>query len=74
MADGGFIGINFVLACTALQSMIVFIGAISVLDVDRKRRIRALCSQFQLSTFSTCSVMQDLYGCISRIRAGNISV
>jgi archaeosortase A (PGF-CTERM-specific) len=42
MADGGFIGINFVLACTALQSMIVFIGAISVLDVDRKRRIRAL--------------------------------
>ena len=42
MADGGAIGINFVLACTALQSMIVFIGAISVLDVDRKRRIRAL--------------------------------
>ena len=42
MADGGFIGINFVLACTALQSMIVFVGAISVLDVERKRRIRAL--------------------------------
>ena len=42
LSDGGFIGINFVLACTALQSMIVFIGAISVLDVDRKRRIRAL--------------------------------
>jgi archaeosortase A (PGF-CTERM-specific) len=42
MADGGMIGINFVLACTALQSMIVFIGAISVLDIDRKRRIRAL--------------------------------
>jgi len=37
MADGGMIGINFVLACTALQSMIVFIGAISVLDIDRKR-------------------------------------
>ena len=42
MADGGFIGINFVLACTALQSMIVFVGAILVLDVERKRRIRAL--------------------------------
>lgn len=42
MADGSLIGINFVLACTALQSMIVFIGAISVLDIDRKRRIRAL--------------------------------
>ena len=42
MADGSMIGINFVLACTALQSMIVFIGAISVLDIDRKRRIRAL--------------------------------
>lgn len=42
LADGGLININFVLACTALQSMIVFIGAISVLDVDRKRRIRAL--------------------------------
>lgn len=42
MADGTGIGINFVLACTALQSMIVFIGAISVLDIDRKRRIRAL--------------------------------
>ena len=42
LADGGMIGINFVLACTALQSMIVFIGAISVLDIDRKRRIRAL--------------------------------
>ncbi len=41
-ADGSLIGINFVLACTALQSMVIFIGAISVLDIDWKRRIRAL--------------------------------
>ena len=40
--DGSLIGINFVLACTALQSMVIFIGAISVLDIDWKRRIRAL--------------------------------
>ena len=42
LADGSMIGINFVLACTALQSLVVFIGAISVLDIDWKRRIRAL--------------------------------
>jgi archaeosortase A (PGF-CTERM-specific) len=42
MADGGLIGINFVLACTALQSMVLFIGAISVLDLSWKRRVRAL--------------------------------
>ena len=42
MADGTFIGINFVLACTALQSMVIFIGAIAVLDLDWKRRIRAI--------------------------------
>ena len=42
MADGSFIGINFVLACTALQSMVIFIGAIGVLDLDRRRRIRAI--------------------------------
>ncbi len=42
MADGTFIGINFVLACTALQSMVIFIGAISVLDLDWRRRIRAI--------------------------------
>ena len=42
MADGSFIGINFVLACTALQSMVIFVGAIAVLDLDWKRRIRAI--------------------------------
>lgn len=42
LADGSMIGINFVLACTALQSLVVFIGAISVLDIDWKRRVRAL--------------------------------
>ena len=42
MADGSFIGINFVLACTALQSMVIFIGAIAVLDLDWRRRIRAI--------------------------------
>ena len=42
LADGSMIGINFVLACTALQSLVVFIGAISVLDIDWKRRLRAL--------------------------------
>ena len=42
LADGSMIGVNFVLACTALQSMVVFIGAISVLDISWKRRCRAL--------------------------------
>jgi archaeosortase A (PGF-CTERM-specific) len=42
MADGGFIGINFVLACTAIQSMIIFVGAISVLEIDWRKRVRAL--------------------------------
>ena len=42
MSDGTFIGINFVLACTALQSMVIFIGAIAVLDLDWKRRFRAI--------------------------------
>ncbi len=42
LADGSLIGINFVLACTALQSMVLFIGAISVLDLSWKRRVRAL--------------------------------
>ena len=42
MSDGSLIGINFVLACTALQSMVIFIGAISVLDLGWKRRVRAL--------------------------------
>jgi archaeosortase A (PGF-CTERM-specific) len=41
-SDGSLIGINFVLACTALQSMVIFIGAISVLDLDWRRRVRAL--------------------------------
>ncbi len=42
LTDGSAIGINFVLACTALQSMVIFIGAIAVLDIDWKRRCRAL--------------------------------
>lgn len=42
LADGGVIGINFVLACTALQSMVLFIGAISVLNLHWKQRVRAL--------------------------------
>lgn len=42
LADGTMIGINFVLACTALQSMVLFIGAISVLELSWKKRIRAL--------------------------------
>ena len=42
LSDGSMIGINFVLACTALQSMVLFIGAISVLDLSWKRRVRAL--------------------------------
>jgi len=42
LADGSMIGINFVLACTALQSMVLFIGAISVLELSWKKRIRAL--------------------------------
>ena len=42
LSDGSAIGINFVLACTALQSMVIFIGAIAVLDIDWKRRCRAL--------------------------------
>ena len=41
-SDGSYTGINIVLVCTALQSMIVFIGAISVLNIDAKRKIRAL--------------------------------
>ncbi len=42
LSDSGEIGINFVLACTAIQSMIIFVGAISVLDISWKRRVRAL--------------------------------
>lgn len=42
LADGSLIGINFVLACTAIQSMVLFVGAISVLDLSWKRRVRAL--------------------------------
>ena len=71
MADGGFIGINFVLACTALQSMIVFIGAISVLMLIASVGFVLFCSQFQLSTFSTCSEMQAWFGCIFPTKAGN---
>ena len=41
-ADGSSVGVNIVLACTALQSMIVFVGAIAVLDMPWKRRLRAL--------------------------------
>ncbi len=42
LGDGGFIGINFILACTAIQSMIIFVGAIVVLDLNWKKRVRAL--------------------------------
>ena len=42
LANGETIGINFVLACTAIQSMVLFIGAIAVLDLSWKRRARAL--------------------------------
>lgn len=42
MADGGMIGINFVLACTALQSMVLFVGAIATLELSWKRRVRTL--------------------------------
>lgn len=42
LADGSSIGINFVLACTALQSMVLFIGAISVLNLSWKKRIQVL--------------------------------
>jgi archaeosortase A (PGF-CTERM-specific) len=42
LVDGTPIGINFVLACTALQSMVIFIGAIAVLDIDWRRRSRVL--------------------------------
>lgn len=42
LVNGEPIYINFVLACTAIQSMIIFVGAISVLEVDWRRRIRAL--------------------------------
>ena len=42
LANGEAIGINFVLACTAIQSMVLFIGAIGVLDLSWKKRIRAL--------------------------------
>ena len=41
-SSGDPIGINFVLACTALQSMIIFIGAIAALSAPWKKRVRAL--------------------------------
>ena len=42
LVNGEPIYINFVLACTAIQSMIIFVGAISVLDMGWKKRVRAL--------------------------------
>jgi len=42
MVNGEPIFINFVLACTAIQSMIIFVGAISVLEIDWRKRVRAL--------------------------------
>ena len=54
LSDGSAIGINFVLACTALQSMVIFIGAIAVLDIDWRRRCQALfdyCSSDSHSEF-----------------------
>ncbi|MBJ23472.1 MAG: archaeosortase A [Euryarchaeota archaeon] len=41
-SDGSSIGINFVLACTALQSIIVFVGAILAVNTESKGKIRAL--------------------------------
>ncbi|MCS5537749.1 MAG: archaeosortase A [Candidatus Poseidoniaceae archaeon] len=41
-ASGESLGINFVLACTALQSMIIFVGAVVALKAPWKRRVRAL--------------------------------
>ena len=41
-ADGSTIGINFILACTALQSIIVFVGAILAVNSKIKHKIRAL--------------------------------
>ena len=41
-AGGESVGINFVLACTAIQSIIVFVGAIVAVNVDWKTKIRAL--------------------------------
>ena len=42
LVNGEPIYINFVLACTAIQSMIIFVGAISALDIDWRKRVRAL--------------------------------
>ena len=42
LPDGTPLYINFVLACTAIQSMIIFVGAISVLQIDWRKRVRAL--------------------------------
>jgi archaeosortase A (PGF-CTERM-specific) len=42
LVNGEPLYINFVLACTAIQSMIIFVGAISVLDISWRKRIRAL--------------------------------
>ena len=42
LVNGEPIYINFVLACTAIQSMIIFVGAISVLEIDWRKRVRAL--------------------------------
>ena len=42
LVNGEPIYINFVLACTAIQSMIIFVGAISVLDIDWRKRVSAL--------------------------------
>ena len=42
LVNGEPIYINFVLACTAIQSMIIFVGAISVLEMDWRKRVRAL--------------------------------
>jgi len=42
LPDGTPLNINFVLACTAIQSMIIFVGAISVLQIDWRKKVRAL--------------------------------
>ena len=42
MVNGQHLHINFVLACTAIQSMIIFVGAISALDIGWRKRVRGL--------------------------------
>ena len=60
LVNGEPIYINFVLACTAIQSMIIFVGAISVLDIDLEKRVRALFIALSLIHILNLSEMPDL--------------